>query len=45
MAGGKTDVFHAGVLGDADPLVGIEFGGVEPVSQFLLLRLVQAFIG
>ena len=44
MAGGETDVFHAGVLGDTNPLVGIEFGRVEPVSQFLVLRLVQAFI-
>ena len=45
MAGGETDVFHPGILGDAYPLVRIEFGGIESVCQFLVLRLVQAFVG
>jgi hypothetical protein len=34
MLGEKKNVAHAGILGDAAPLVGITAGGIEPVQGF-----------
>ncbi len=37
VLGGEADVFHAGVLEDVEPGVGVAFGGVELVDKGLVL--------
>ena len=37
MLGGDDDVFLAGILGDRDPLVGVELDGVEFLGELLVL--------
>ena len=37
VLGGDDDVFHAGILGDFDEVIGIELGGVELVGVLVVL--------